>query len=133
MNRVLDACALIAYFRGETGSDVMARIIIDQQSTCFAHALNVSEVFRDFLLRDGEEEAERVYLAIRLANITIREDFDEALWKDAARRKAAHRMSLADSIGIALAYRLSADFVSTDHHELDAVNDSGAYVITFIR
>ena len=112
---------------------MVARIFVDPQSECFVHALNLSEVYRDFLNRDGELAAELALGIIQAANVNVREDFDEALWKDAARRKSAHRMSTADSIGIALASRLSADFVSTDHHELDPVNDSGAYVITFIR
>lgn len=73
MNRVLDACSLIAYLRGEPGAALMRRILRDSESTCFAHALNVSEV------------------------------------------------------------NLSADFVSSDHHELDVVASSGAYQITFIR
>ena len=113
--------------------DVMWRILTDPQSRCYAHAINVYEAYRDCLARGTVAEADQAITELIHAGIIVREDFDEALWKDAAQRKAAHRVSTADSIGIALANRLSADFVSTDHHELDAVNASGAYVITFIR
>ncbi len=111
----------------------MLGILTDPESACYAHAINVYEVYRDSLARGTAAEADQAITELLEAGITIREDFDAALWKDAAQRKVTHRMSTADSIGIALANRLSADFVSTDHHELDAVNDSGAYVVTFIR
>src|SRR3569833_3217007 len=97
MNWVLDACSLIAYLRGEPGADLMRRILRDSESTCFAHALNISEVYRDFLVTDGRVAAAEAYATILLAGVTIREDLDPALWMDAAARRTAHRMSLADS------------------------------------
>lgn len=133
MNRVLDACAMIAYLRDEPGADVVTRILQDPDSTCFAHALNLSEVYRDFLHHGEETAAEAAVSALTLVGVTIREDLDAALWKDAARLKNTYRMSLADSIGIALARRLSADFISTDHHELDTIDAAGVHVITFAR
>ena len=35
--------------------------------------------------------------------------------------KATHKMSIADCIGLATAIELSGQFVSSDHHELEAI------------
>jgi predicted nucleic acid-binding protein len=133
MNRVLGASALIAYLRGEAGADVVERILTDPQSTCFTHALNVSEVYTEFLRVDGSTAALEAVASVPELGVMVRTDLDQQLWMDVVHRRQAHRMSWCDGFGIALARRLSADFVSSDHHELDPVNESGAYVITFFR
>ena len=45
---VLDASAMIAFLRGEPGADAVAEILLDSESQCHAHALNLCEVFYDF-------------------------------------------------------------------------------------
>ena len=44
-------------------------------------------------------------------------------YREAARLKATYRISIADCIGLATASELSGQFVSSDHHELDAVGE----------
>ncbi len=41
MNYVLDASAMIAYLRAETGADIVDAIICDPRHVCFAHAMNL--------------------------------------------------------------------------------------------
>ncbi|MBC7569384.1 MAG: hypothetical protein H7319_06590 [Spirosoma sp.] len=50
---------------------------------------------------------------------------DEDFVKTAARFKAAFRMSVADSFLLAQAHLLNAQVVTSDHHELDAVDIAG--------
>ena len=42
---VLDACALIAYLRAEAGASVVGDALADSANTCFAHGVNLCEVF----------------------------------------------------------------------------------------
>ena len=49
MNRVLDACAMIAFLRGEPGADVVRAILHNPSDACYAHAINLCEVYYDFV------------------------------------------------------------------------------------
>lgn len=56
MNYVLDSSALIAYLRDEPGADTVEQQIVNAVAagqTCFAHAVNLCEVFYDFHRSDG--------------------------------------------------------------------------------
>jgi len=44
---VLDACAMIAYLQGEKGSSLVRQLLLDED--CMAHAVNLCEVFYDYL------------------------------------------------------------------------------------
>jgi hypothetical protein len=58
----------------------------------------------------------------------------QSLWQEAGRLKAVHRrVSLADCFAIALASRLDAQVVTSDHHEFDALVASGVCRVLFIR
>jgi PIN domain nuclease of toxin-antitoxin system len=45
---VLDACAIIAFLKGEAGADVVENALLDRGSQCMAHAINLCEVYYDF-------------------------------------------------------------------------------------
>jgi PIN domain nuclease of toxin-antitoxin system len=47
---VLDACALIAYFRGEEGGDILGKMLKESSNTFQIHAVNVGEVYYDSLI-----------------------------------------------------------------------------------
>jgi hypothetical protein len=51
---VVDACAIIAYLRGEPGADGVSAVLIDPTHVCVAHALNLCEVCYDFSRASGE-------------------------------------------------------------------------------
>jgi predicted nucleic acid-binding protein len=58
---------------------------------------------------------------------------DDHLRRDAATLKVLFRLSVSDSLGLALARRLGCPFLTADHHELDAIASSGAADTSFIR
>ena len=71
MRTVLDACAMIAFLRGEPGADVVEAALLAKDRSCLAHAINVCEVFYDFLRASGEQTARRALadcFAITLAS-----------------------------------------------------------------
>jgi len=57
----------------------------------------------------------------------------EKIFHEAARLKAAYKMSIADGIGIATAIELSGQFITSDHHELDAVAENESSLIFWFR
>ncbi|HEX5316352.1 MAG TPA: type II toxin-antitoxin system VapC family toxin [Candidatus Kapabacteria bacterium] len=131
---ILDACALIAFFRGEPGKEKVKEILTDFESRVLLHAVNACEIFYDFLRSDDEEMARSVLHDIRMANIEIVEDLSEELWIQAGRHKAKFkRISLADVIALSLAQRFNGTLVTSDHSEFDKVADSGVCKILFIR
>lgn len=81
-------------------------------------------------------DAESADALARLENIGVQivEAMDADLWQDAARLKSQfRRVSLADCFGVALARRLSAPFVTSDRHELEALEAAGVAQFLFIR
>ena len=77
--------------------------------------------------------AERVWDIADRSGVIQRNDFDRDFLRDAAFIKNTHKMSFADTFGIALARRLNCALVSTDHHELDPVHAAGVCNVIFIR
>jgi hypothetical protein len=91
-------------------------------------------VFYDFFRSADESEAANAIADLSAAGIAERNDFDRDFWIAAGRLKGTqHRISLADCCGLTLATRLDAQFLTTDHRELDSIAASGLYQITFIR
>ena len=134
---VLDACAMIAYLRGEPGGDVVGGLLADAANRAYAHAVNVCEVYYDALRRGAPPGptrlADEAVALIEHAGVEIREDLDGDLWRHAAARKAHRRMSLADAFAVALTQRLGATLVTSDHHEFDAVAEERVCPVLFIR
>ena len=59
MTVVLDACAMIAYLRGEPGWDTVAGIFADPDTQTYAHAVNLCEVYYDTLRVQGRRDLAR--------------------------------------------------------------------------
>lgn len=130
---VLDACAMIAYLNDERGSDVVEQLLDHPGHTCYAHAINLCEVYYDVVRRGGVATAEQAIGDLFSAGVSERADLDPLLWREAGRLKARRRLSLANALGLALAQRLGAEFVTADHHEFDALASAGGHPILFIR
>ena len=133
MNYVFDASALIAYLRNEPGAESVEGLLKDTENSCQVHGLNLCEVYYDFLRSADEATAENVTQGLIGIGLSICEDMDEAFWKEVARLKARHRISLADCCCLALARRVGAEVVTTDHHEFDPLVQANLCPILFIR
>lgn len=134
MTYTMDANALIAYLNGEPGGEVVDEILTDPDNTCVAHAINICEVYYDFFRRADEATAREAVAGVVEAGVTIREDMDPDLWREAGRCKAEmKRVSLADCFCMALANRVRGELVTADHHEFDEVASNGLCKVKFIR
>lgn len=133
MTLVLDACAIIAYLRDEDGAEVVESVLLGSNN-CVAHVLNICEVYYDCLRREGEVQADELLEDLTIIGLITRNDIDTALWKTAAGFKAdLRRVSLADCFAMALTQRLSAELMTSDHHEFDTIAAQGICPIKFIR
>ena len=131
---VADAGALLAFLKKEPGWQAFRDLLRQPEVVCYAHAANLAEVFYDTRRFPGEDTAQEALRRLADTGILFREDFERAFWQDAARIKADHRrVSLADCFGLALARRVACPFLSTDHHELDAICAAGVCAVEFIR
>jgi PIN domain nuclease of toxin-antitoxin system len=131
---VCDACAMIAFLRGEMGADVVEKALLDAGGQCVAHSINWCEVFYVFCRDGGEATATEAIDDLRAVGVVERNDFDQAFWLDVGRLKATQRkVSLADCCAIVLTNRIGGTLLTSDHHELDSVAAAGLCNITFIR
>ena len=135
MNRVFDASALLTYLRGEDGCTDVAAILLDSNNHCFCHYLNALEVYQRYAREksaDAQLKAEKAISTIVDLGVQIEADFEENLRDHARELSCSHHMSIADSFGLAYSHKKSADFVTRDWHELEAVAIAGVCNITLI-
>jgi PIN domain nuclease of toxin-antitoxin system len=130
---VLDASAMLAYLRGETGTAVVENALLDATGQCIAHSINLCEVYYIIRRDTDEPTAEAAIIDLRTLSVVERSDFDELLWKEAGKLKAAGGISLPDCIGIALTNRVGGTFLTADHGELDKIAAAGICSVAFIR
>lgn len=130
---VLDACAIIAFLRDEEGADIIEGLLLDPDNECLVHAINLCEVYYDFLRASDESSAKSAVSDMNLIGIITREDMDTQLWQEAGRYKVTERISLADCFAIALTNRVGAELVTSDHHEFDPIAANGVCAIRFFR
>ncbi len=134
MVKVLDACAMIAYLRGEPGAEVVEALLLDKGNQCLAHAINLCEVYYDFWRAKDENAAREALSDLSSVGVITREDMDSQIWQEAGKHKAIiKKISLADCFALALTNRTQAELVTSDHHEFDPVAEKGYCRIIFIR
>ena len=133
MNCVLDACAMIALLKAEPGEDVVWAHLLDPGNVCYAHSLNLCEVYYHFRRNAGESAADGAIEDLRYLGVIERGDFDEAFWKEAGALKAGGNIALADCVAVALTNRLGGTALTSDHGEFDPVAAAGICPVTFIR
>jgi len=134
---VLDACAMIAYLRSEPGANAvetaLIEAILDPATECFAHAVNLCEVYYDFYRAGGEPAASGALTDLQDVGVIERNDFDQTFWQDAGRLKAQGKVSLADCFALVLTNSVGGALLTSDHHELDRIAALGTHNIAFIR
>ena len=129
---ILDACALIAYMRNESGAEMVRRALAAPKTKVLIHAVNLYEVFYD-TYRQQPGLAHLVPEFAKKAGIQIFGRIDHRLMEEAAMLKVSFRMSLADSIALGLSRKLKAPLLSADRHEFAAVAQAGIAEVKFIR
>ena len=121
---VLDACALISFLNDEPGADIVGDLLdkaADGEIEVCMNIVNLIEVHYGNIRGIGQERATFILEHIFASPIQVVSVFSYKIFRESSRMKAAHKCSIADAIGLATAMELSAQFVTSDHHELEAV------------
>jgi predicted nucleic acid-binding protein len=130
---VFDACALIAYLNDEPGADVITSIFQEGVDVEMA-AINLLEIAYDAIRTTGKRTAANdIINTVLQLPISIRWALDKPLLEAAADWKTKFRISLADSVALALAESRQALLVTSDHHEFDPVEAATAARFLWIR
>jgi uncharacterized protein with PIN domain len=139
MNVILDACAAIAFFRAETGAELVGNYLLDKHHDCYIHSINACEVYYDFYRTAGADGAEAIIqelmdLGVKIQNDYQNDQFTDKLWKRAGTLKATiRRISLADCFALALAEDWEGTLLTSDHTEFDPIVHLSICNIQFIR
>lgn len=113
---VLDSYALIAYAENEAGADKVTELFtkaLENKAEIAVCVVNWGEMYYIALRESGEQTAELYRSILTKYPIKI-VDADKELTLQAARFKAAHKMSYADAYAAALAKLHKAELVTGD-------------------
>lgn len=131
---ILDACAVIAFFRNEGGAGVVDRYLSDRQNHCLIHCVNLCEVYYDFYRCGGEDIAIGIVEDLQQTGVSFRSDLTIAFWQQVARYKATiARIALADCFALTLAHREQGILVTSDRKEFEPLQPLNLCTIEFIR
>ena len=134
MNIILDACAVIAFFRNETGADLVREPITNQNNNKMIHVINLGEVYYNFYRYIGESETEKLIQELRNINIKTRFDLRGNFWRQVSKYKAViKRISLADCFALTLANQEKGILVTSDRKEFEPIVPLNICQIDFIR
>lgn len=129
---IVDASALIAYFKSEEGHEKFADLLRDERNVLAMHTVNLCEVYYNYLRSDGLEKAEDAWAK---ANEILRilETVDLQFMKRVGRWKVDHNLPLGDAFAAATAEENGCPLVTTDHNDFRGVEESGALQIVWLR
>lgn len=130
---ILDASAMVALANAEPGGALVDVLLHDPNALCYAHAVNLCEVFYGTLRATDEATARQLLRDLGTAGVITRRDMSVGFWVQVGRLKARGGISLADCFGIVLAQQLGGEVVTSDHHEFDPLVPLGIVPIHFIR
>jgi predicted nucleic acid-binding protein len=132
---VLDACSLLAFFQNEPGAEKVESLLKSAQRDeiqLYLHKINFLEVYYKVMQKDAAK-AKLIYDTILHLPILIRTDISDEVFEEAARLKVRYKVSLADSIALAVASINQMTLVTCDHNELDRVDESENIKFEWIR
>ena len=96
MNHALDASAIVAYLEGEPGGTVVAALLADPNAFCYAHSVNLCEVYYQGIRRKGMPAVQNAMASLYADGVIERRDMSLRFWHRAGELKANGRISLPD-------------------------------------
>ncbi len=123
-NLTFDSEALLAFYLGEKGGEVVRDCLAKVQSgeiKGYLNVLNLTEIYY-ILCRVDQKVAEEKQRNLRLYGLQIIPIEDDGLWREAARIKASHSLSLADAFAVATAQSFKSKLVVGNDKEFGGIN-----------
>lgn len=119
-----DSEAILAFYLGEEGAEVVRDRLEKIQSgevRGYINVLHLAEIYY-ILYRVSPELAEEKQRNLRLYGLSVVPVNDDGLWREAAKIKSRHALSLADAFAAATAKMLGATLVVGGDGEFDALD-----------
>lgn len=129
---IVGTCALIAYFKGEDGHERFAGILKDERNVLAIHAVNLFEVYCDYLRADGYEVAEEAW-GRATTILAVVQKADEDFMKRVARWKVEHELGLGDAFAATTAEEYACHLVLADRNDFSAIEQAGTLQIVWLR
>ena len=133
---VMDACALIAFLRKESGWECVKDILkraYDNTAIIHMHAFNLLEVYYDMYRSVGKEKADEEINLIKHLPIIFNSNLSDNIFIEAGRLKANYSISLADAIALAQTKIADGVLLTSDHHEFDVIEVNEPIQFLWIR
>ena len=132
VTHVVDASALISYFKEEQGHEQFAELLADEENVFAIHIVNLCEVHYGYYRSDGPARAEEAWEKA-ISILRVLEKIDVSFMKRVGRWKATQSIPLADAFAAATAENDAVPLVTTDHVYFDSIEQSGALQIEWLR
>lgn len=119
-----DSEAILAFFLGEAGAELVRDNLEKVQKgeiEGYINILNLTEIYY-ILSRVSPKLAEEKQRNLRLYGLKIVPINDNGLWREAAKIKCDHSMSLADAFAVATAENLKTKLIVGSDKEFNNLN-----------
>jgi predicted nucleic acid-binding protein len=123
-NLTFDSEAILAFYLGEEGAEVVRDSLEKVQSGAaegYINVLNLTEIYY-ILCRVDPKLAEEKQKNLRLYGLKVVPIEDDGLWREAARIKSKHSLSLADAFAAATAETLKSKLIVGSDEEFKELN-----------
>lgn len=135
-NYVLDACSVIALLKEEQGHDKVEDVLNKAslgRASVLLHKVTLTEITYDLLHSGVYVDAADVFSTCYKLPLTVTDELTDAFIALAAGFKVHYRISFADCFVLAVAKLQNAKVITSDHHEFNAVEQSGEVKFEWIR
>ena len=119
-----DSEAILAFYLGEAGAEIVRDSLEKVQNgdaEGYINVLNLTEIYY-ILCRVDPALAEEKQRNLRLYGLKIVPVEDDGLWREAARIKSKHSLSLADAFAVATAQTLKSQLIVGSDKEFKELN-----------
>lgn len=132
ITHVVDASALIAYFKDEPGHERFVELLADEENVLAIHIVNLCEVYYGYYRSDGPKRAGEAW-SKAVSFLQVLEKADQSFMKRVGRWKATRDIPLGDAFAAATAENDAVPLVTTDHTNFDPIYQSGTLQIVWLR
>jgi predicted nucleic acid-binding protein len=123
---------VVAFLKGENGAETFGNILAQEQNILAIHAVNLCEIYYNYLRDDGSDVAEEAWRQVtRVASVVER--LDEAFVRRVGRWKGLEGLGLGDAFAAATAEEFGVPLIATDHDDFEPVEAKGLLNVLWLR
>ena len=131
-----DSCALIAFFRNESGAEKVKNILMEASSfkcQVIMHNASLAELYYDSIYTSSKKDADMLVQTISTYPIELIEKIEIDLIREIGYFKTTYKVSFADCFVLATARLNNSTIVTSDLHEFNVIEERGDALFEWIR